>query len=108
GDTPGFRARQAALADSHHNRGLRQLAGGQLARALDGFQKARGLREKLVAADPSAVDYQNALADSFAGIAAVLSRDGQYQHAVNCYQRACAIRRKLVQVSPDFVELRGD
>jgi tetratricopeptide (TPR) repeat protein len=97
-------ANQQSLGFCHAGLAGALLADGKRAEAIDNYQKALAIREKLAAAAPDNVDRQSTLAYGYGGLAGALLADGKPAEAIVNYQKALAIRKKLAAAAPDKVD----
>ncbi len=69
---------------------------GDLAGALDSYQKALALREKLAAADPGNAGERRGLASTYAAIADVFADMVQFERAADNYRKAVALNEAVL------------
>jgi tetratricopeptide (TPR) repeat protein len=91
---------QSNLATSH-----REIAGlyteqGDLDAALVEYRRAIGIREDLLAKDPTSANWQVSLAPLYVGASDVLKRKGDLAAALEQYRKAYTLRRELALRDP--------
>ena len=96
------------LARSLCASGRAHLNNKETAAALADYGRARDIMLVLVRQNPSAVDFQNDLANCWFDLGTTHFRDKQQAEAVNSFQEAVNIRRKLVAAAPDRLDFRHD
>ena len=109
-DAAGDRGLQRELAAAYEKLGAVQYTPsvahlGDLAGALESHRKAAALREALVAADPTNLDYRREVLDSYWFIATLLGRQGDVVHELEIIRRQLAARQQLAAIEQDgFVD----
>jgi serine/threonine-protein kinase len=106
-ETPSDAVR-AQLAYGHNGIGVVQYQTGKLAEALEEYQKARAIRQKLADANPAVTAIQSDLAASHLNIGMVLSQMGKLAEALKEFDRARAIRQRLADANPGVAAFQSD
>ena len=99
---------RAVLAQSYNNLGLALSDTGKPAEALESFERARGIRQKLADANPDVTTFQKDLARSHRNIGALLAQTGKPAAALESYERARAIQQKLADADPAATKFQSD
>jgi tetratricopeptide (TPR) repeat protein len=93
---------RAVLALSHSSIGVVLMDKGKPAAALEEYQKALAIRQKLADANPTVAEFQGAVAQSHQDIAMVLRQTGKLEEALTALRQALAIQQKLADTEPAY------
>jgi tetratricopeptide (TPR) repeat protein/tRNA A-37 threonylcarbamoyl transferase component Bud32 len=91
---------RAVLAQSHNSLAVLRMETGKPAEALQEFQLALAIQQKLADAHLAVVGFQTELALSQSNIGMVLLRLGKPEEALTAWRKALAINQKLVHDHP--------
>jgi tetratricopeptide (TPR) repeat protein len=91
---------RAILAQSHHEIGRMLFSTGKLPEALESWQQARAIRQKLSDAHPEDAESQISLAESYHGISLALAYMGRPAEGLESCRAARALLQKLVDANP--------
>jgi tetratricopeptide (TPR) repeat protein len=100
-------AKLVALLNDDSGEAVLRHAGNREA-ALAAYREAVVIAEKLVAADPGKVDWQDGLAISHASLGGVQFAAGNHRAALNSYLEALGIRERLASADPGNAERQRD
>jgi serine/threonine protein kinase/tetratricopeptide (TPR) repeat protein len=101
-------AARTQLAFGHNGIGLVLISTGKPAEAIQEFQNALAIRQKLADANLAVPDFQRDLAHSHDNIGGVLNDMGKPAEALKELQKALAIRQKLAASNPAVTEFQSD
>jgi tetratricopeptide (TPR) repeat protein len=93
-------AGRAVLAQSHSTIAVLLMETGKPAEALEAFQKALAIQQKLADANPAVADYQSDLALSHNNIGTVLLRTAKPEEALTAWRKALAVNQALADAHP--------
>jgi serine/threonine protein kinase len=94
---------RAQLAHAHNGIGNALWDTGKLAEALEEWQKALAIRQKLVNANSAVPEFQRDLRQSHYNIAIGLRNTGKPADAVKEYQKALAIQQEVADANPGVI-----
>ncbi|HMF13999.1 MAG TPA: thioredoxin fold domain-containing protein, partial [Gemmataceae bacterium] len=95
---------QRALASSYENAGDAQSRDKQPDGALNSYQEALSIRERLASANPAVTEYQNDLAHTYFTLGQLQFEKGETGPAAEAYKRAVERQRLVVAVAPEGTE----
>jgi tetratricopeptide (TPR) repeat protein len=98
---PGNADWQRDLSVSHERIGYVERAQDNLPAALNSYQAALAIRERMAKADPGNADWQRVLAWSYGRVALVIARQGDSHSALSAYRQGREIIVRLTKQSPD-------
>jgi serine/threonine-protein kinase len=96
----------SALSEIFLSIGKSQDAQGQLADAIQSFQKGLEYQEQLVKARPNEPGHEQILAHHLGNTALVLAKRDQFDAALTLLEKALAIRKKMVEYKPGVVDFQ--
>jgi serine/threonine protein kinase/tetratricopeptide (TPR) repeat protein len=109
----GFRAQrrddadiEASLAANYFRVGSITAEIGRKTDAIEAYQQALLIREKLVAAHPDAIQLRNELASTYNNLGNMQNEVGQREAAGKSYEQARQIQEQLVATQPEVDEYR--
>jgi tetratricopeptide (TPR) repeat protein len=91
---------RTTLARSHNNIAVLQMEAGKPTEALQAFQQALVIQQKLADAHPNIPDYHSELALSHNNIGTVLLRTAKPEAALASWRKALAVTQKLADAHP--------
>lgn len=80
---------------------------GYIQAGLDSYEKARALREAVLAANPANLEAKEKLANNYYVIARTLWNNSQTLEAEDAFEKGLKVRRELVAAQPDSVEFQN-
>jgi tetratricopeptide (TPR) repeat protein len=98
---------RAVLAKSYNTIAVLLMETGKPAEALQAFQKALAIQQKLADAHPAVAGYQSDLALSHNNIGTVLLRTGKPEEALTAWRKALAITQKLAETHPAVADFQS-
>jgi serine/threonine protein kinase len=104
GNDPGL---QKDLADACFKSALLAAELGANPQAIERYQQARTLLDKLVAAYPDVSQYQRDLAGAYNNLALVQDASDQRKAALQSFERARTLEQKLVAANPDVPDYQN-
>jgi tetratricopeptide (TPR) repeat protein len=107
GDNPSVTKFQSDLALSHNNIGILQGETGHPDQALESFNNALAIRERLARENPTVTEFQNLLAGSHLNIGNFQKVTGHPDQALESYGKALAISERLARDNPSVTEFQG-
>src|SRR5207302_9802369 len=100
---------RAVLAQSHYSIGYLLRQTGKPAEALQAYQKAQAIWQKLADANPAVARYQSELAASHEGIGLLLLMwMGKPAEALTASRKALAIQQKLADANPAVIAFHNN
>jgi serine/threonine protein kinase len=98
---------RAVLAQSHSTIAVLLVETGKPAEALQAFQKALAIQQKLADAHPAAAGYQSDVALSHNNIGTMLLRMGKPEEALTAWRKALTITQKLAHAHPAVADFQS-
>jgi eukaryotic-like serine/threonine-protein kinase len=98
---------RAQVAKSYHGIALMQAERSKFAEALEGYEKARAIRQQLTDAHPTDTELQNYFADAYRDSGFALEQMGKMQDSLIAHRKARAILQKLVEAHPTVADFKS-
>jgi serine/threonine-protein kinase len=99
---------RAALAQSHSSIAFAYRYTAKTAEALEEYQKALAIQQKLADANPAVTDFQRDLSSTHYSIGNLLTETGKPEEALVSYRKALAIQQKLADANPAVTDYQRD
>jgi serine/threonine-protein kinase len=99
---------RAVLAQSHNAIGVLLMGTGKMAEALEAYQKALAIQQKLADANPAVTEFQRGLATNYNVIGIVQVGMGKPEEALTAFRKTLAIQQKLADANPAVAEFQFD
>jgi serine/threonine-protein kinase len=98
---------QVVLAQSHNGIAIVLARTGKPGEALQSFENAHAIRQKLADANPASIGAQSDLATSYNNIGLLLSQTGRPREAFQAYEKARDIFQKLTDANHTVTDYRS-